>query len=1273
MSEIQINGIDLIPIQAPELNQTGYAQNLSETFENINKNFVTLANYDFIKGESGNSVDIKEALFYDENGNFTKYGEMLVSYFETKYPDTYDRTIILPDGTELSLFDNFTPEKAGKLYLMVDVQNNTTEEYTAFSSLYYVFLDGRFSNEKIGYANQIHYDGLEDLSCILVYDKDINGFKSLENSFPTIYYENNIGLCWKVNGNNTGIPVQGIPGKNGKDARFYFVECESDSNDTEFEKKSAVTNIYQYPGSISIEDIEDIAEYDNCSAMIIIRRSNEKNSLYFGILGIENNKLYAHYNTGAEITDTLEITNFINILKSVNLTSENANPLRGLFIPMENENAENKQAAHLIAASSITNNVDDTTSGKNADIIFAGVDDINEFNPALSNKNFLVEKYLYLKVDISNDLFDIDDSSFSYNIINSLKTQLENNNKGSCILKYKLSKALYDYNDFPDDSKQFGNDNKNDSSKLNFDYYINFEGNNKTSNDSKDSFSDKFLNKIESGIYCWELCDVHHDFDADIYGHSNVIAYGTDISKYFKYVFTTTINPNIGTDFTWFNGLQLCNEYIIEADVWQSGSDVITKGATPSMTYTIYGWGKMSEQTLFSFVKFVPMINNDFKADEDTSLNIGYNINITGDQNDTVRNVTVSGAINCEEMKVSDIISGNEIENVYTKNEIVGDNGLKIGRRYKSSRYNLEVKDNGDTSLNGLFTVRDVKCANNINSKSIKTSSTASFKDIDVYSGTETLLSIKPYYSGYSNVIQIPVAPPVVEIPGGESQTRGAEQEYTDEQQPSTPGNPDSVLAPVHELNIDANSIRSININRSSKSSVITNNVTTINTDNAGMIVSNIDASSGQLCYYNVNAKDSFTNTTDNVLNFNSKNTDDIGSVNIESEIPLTYIYKNNDILDVDSLLKSDNLLINESYENSRFNTTEPASELNGTHEYDNSVIYSITMSKKNSGNYSSYEFDSNENIILNFGYYMFLVNLYAERSFGNWPVLQTSINGEYPSYLKFHVYYNIDGNEKKICESTYIEFESYRDDPGEEDGTLNTNIWTGVDVNGKILKKSYKKQNRYQGFVVKPSTITINDESVLSDIKEAYNSGNKIDIYAKADIRLSFKTKENMFDNPIGGLQVTRLVPINLVDNDNIYTINSDYTYSDVDKFGDKIYSAYNFLYDNDTSNNDNEYAAIRCKWGETANNYTHPLNWSINSNAPIVASNLTYKVCKTISKDNINSTTICEDGVVIRSHGYVFGIGYHESDNGSGPCLFMKGPNDTKIKYKEMTTLFN
>lgn len=1267
MSEIQINGIDLIPIKAPELNQTEYAQNLSETFENINKNFATLANYDFIKGESGNSVDIKEALFYDENGDLTEYGEMLISYFETKYPDTYDRTIILPDGTELSLFDNFTPEKAGKLYLMVDVQNDTTEEYTAFSSLYYVFLDGRFSNEKIGYADQIHYDGLEDLSCILVYDKDINGFKSLENSFPTIYYENNIGLCWKVNGNNTGIPVQGIPGKNGKDARFYFVECEYDSNDTEFEKKSVVTDIYQYPSAISIEDIEDIAEYDNCSSMILIKRSKEKNSLYFGILGVEDNKLYAYYNTGAEITDTLELTNFINILKSINITSENANPLRGLFIPMENENAKNKQSAHIIAASSITNNVDDTTSGKNTDVIFAGVDDINEFNPTLSNKNFLVEKYLYLKVNISNDLFDIDDSSFSYNIINSLKTQLGNDNKGSCILKYKLSKALYDYNDFPDDSKQFGNDNENDSSKLNFDYYINSEGDNKTSNDSRDSFSDKFLSKIKSGIYCWELCDIQHDFDADIYGQSNAITYGTDISKYFKYVFTSTMNPNIGTDFAWFNGLQLCNEYIIETDVWQSGSGIITKSATSSMTYTIYGWGKMSEQSLFSFVKFVPMINNDFKADEDTSLNIGYNINITGDQNDTVRNATVSGAINCEELKVSDIISGKEIESVYTKNEIVGDDGLKIGRRDKSSRYNLEVKDNGDTSMNGLFTVRDVKCANNINSKSIKTTSTASFKDIDVYSGTETLLSIKPYYSGYSNVIKKPVSPPVVEIPGDESQTRGEEQPYSN---PDTPG---SVLAPVHELNIDANSIRSININRSSKSSVITNNVTTINTDNAGMIVSNIDASSGQLCYYNTN--DDFKNTTDNILNFNGKNINDNIGVNIESEIPLTYIYKNNDILDVDSLLKTDNLLINESYENSRFNTTEPSTEVNGTHKSDNSIIYSITLSKKNSGNYSSYEFDSNKNIILNFGYYMFLVNLHSERSFGNWPVLQTSINDEYPSYLKFHVYYKIDGDEKEIYESSKIEFESYMDDSNEEDGTLNTNIWTGVDINGKILKKSYKKQNRYQGFVVKPSTITISDSSVLNDIAEAYNSDNKIDIYVKADIRLSFKTKENVFNKPIGGLQITRLVPINLVDNDKIYKIKSNYTYSEVDKFGDKIYSAYNFLYDNDTSNNDNEYAAIRCKWGENVNNCVHPLNWSINSNAPIVASNLTYKVCKTISAYDINSTTICEDGVVIRSHSYVFGIGYHESDNESWPCLFMKGPgpDDKEIKYKKLTELFD
>ena len=85
MSEIQNNGIPLKKIVAPSLNQSNYAENLSGTFDNIDKNFATLANYDFIKGESGKSIRIEEVSFFNEDGELNEYGKKIHKYFEDNF------------------------------------------------------------------------------------------------------------------------------------------------------------------------------------------------------------------------------------------------------------------------------------------------------------------------------------------------------------------------------------------------------------------------------------------------------------------------------------------------------------------------------------------------------------------------------------------------------------------------------------------------------------------------------------------------------------------------------------------------------------------------------------------------------------------------------------------------------------------------------------------------------------------------------------------------------------------------------------------------------------------------------------------------------------------------------------------------------------------------------------------------------------------------------------------------------------------------------------
>ena len=58
------NSIPLHRIVIPELTSAEFASGLQNAFININKNFALLANADFVKGESGESVKIQDFCLY---------------------------------------------------------------------------------------------------------------------------------------------------------------------------------------------------------------------------------------------------------------------------------------------------------------------------------------------------------------------------------------------------------------------------------------------------------------------------------------------------------------------------------------------------------------------------------------------------------------------------------------------------------------------------------------------------------------------------------------------------------------------------------------------------------------------------------------------------------------------------------------------------------------------------------------------------------------------------------------------------------------------------------------------------------------------------------------------------------------------------------------------------------------------------------------------------------------------------------------------------------
>ena len=466
MSENAINSnISIEEIIAPNLNESNYASGLSDVFDNINDNFIKLANYDFIKGENGDSVIIKSVPLY-ENGKFTDIGEKLKNFIEDK--DEALKTISYNNVTYdvWSTFKN-SPGNLQMIYTVSNSENGISE--TPISSLYYVFLDGRFNHNNLKYINweNSQYNEIIDLSCIVVYS---NGeFKSLDNAFPTVYYERGVGLCWKINGNNTGLPVQGIPGRDGKDTKLFIVQ----GNGTAVEANKLSINInkiFDGKNGFTSKDNYDFSnlEINNDYSAVILTDipGNSRKDFYFGSIRLEKEEseetpqLKGYADTNNTINTLIQNETLINLFKGINFKNRTGENLPGIFIPIEttdlsdiNKNPDQLQSAHLIAATSITNNEGD--SNINADMIWTPVNDINlEYN---NSKSVSVDKYLYIKIDkneiervikeswqkgnyeaYSPDDKFIDDAHLN-NIIKQFNDTLA---KTNYILKYKLIGTL---------------------------------------------------------------------------------------------------------------------------------------------------------------------------------------------------------------------------------------------------------------------------------------------------------------------------------------------------------------------------------------------------------------------------------------------------------------------------------------------------------------------------------------------------------------------------------------------------------------------------------------------------------------------------------------------------------------------------------------------------------------------------------------------------------------------------------------------------------------
>ena len=314
----------------PSLNDVTYGETIAKNFEIINDNFKRLSSIDFIKGAPGTSVFIEEIDLLEEESWRDALKASIIA-MEEKLGGTNE---IDNENTRFSILD----KNPGKLYMIYE-QTPELNDKKYISSLPYVFLDGRFANKKLTekadqYAEE--YSKMVDYSCILNFSTNSEGggeFVVLQN-FPTLYYDRNLGFCWNVNGQETGISAQGPKGIDGNDGELFIVKANENDNF----KVVSVMDVLS-GGWVDVKEHININKRESAAAIVVpinpIQNGNLKEYPYW-ITSVVRNNDGNYYATNcvddSKIAVIIDDVTFDNILSNISSTGAG---VKGLFLPMK--------------------------------------------------------------------------------------------------------------------------------------------------------------------------------------------------------------------------------------------------------------------------------------------------------------------------------------------------------------------------------------------------------------------------------------------------------------------------------------------------------------------------------------------------------------------------------------------------------------------------------------------------------------------------------------------------------------------------------------------------------------------------------------------------------------------------------------------------------------------------------------------------------------------------------------------------------------------------
>ena len=314
----------------PSLNDVTYGETIARNFEIINDNFKRLSSIDFIKGAPGTSVFIEEIDLLEEVSWRDALKASIIA-MEEKLGGTNE---IDNENTRFSILD----KNPGKLYMIYE-QTPELNDKKYISSLPYVFLDGRFANKNLTekadqYAEE--YSKMVDYSCVLNFSTNSEGdgeFVVLQN-FPTLYYDRDLGFCWNVNGQETGISAQGPKGIDGNDGELFIVKADENDNF----KVVSVMDVLS-GGWVDVKNHININKRESAAAIVVpinpIQNGNLKEYPYW-ITSVVRNNDGNYYATNcvddSRIAVIIDDVAFDNILSNISSTGAG---VKGLFLPMK--------------------------------------------------------------------------------------------------------------------------------------------------------------------------------------------------------------------------------------------------------------------------------------------------------------------------------------------------------------------------------------------------------------------------------------------------------------------------------------------------------------------------------------------------------------------------------------------------------------------------------------------------------------------------------------------------------------------------------------------------------------------------------------------------------------------------------------------------------------------------------------------------------------------------------------------------------------------------